>query len=163
MLSGRRPSVTCHAFAWLQMKQCAFSKTVSISRNMSYITHEVTSTLSPCTPTLSYLSARPTSLSSEINPCHDPQQVSIVFSADVPPATLRIFGRVIKIVGLPSRSRVLNNSGSLLSFSQTNVFIKTLQTSDSERVVKCLSFPRLSKDCTLAVLCTQLLLTNSFG
>ena len=76
----------------LKMKLCAFSTTVHTSRNMSYITPELTSTFSPCTRTPSYPSARPTSTSptihsSEINPCHDPQQVGIGFLADVPPTT----------------------------------------------------------------------------
>ena len=48
----------------------------------SYITPELTSTFSPCTRTLSYPSARPTSTSPivnsrEINPCHVPQQARI--------------------------------------------------------------------------------------
>ena len=72
------------------MKQCAFSKTVRTSRNMSYITPEMTSTFSPCTRTPSCPSARPTSISptvhsSEMKPCHDPQQVSIGYVADIPP------------------------------------------------------------------------------
>ena len=59
---------------------------------MSYITLESTSTFSPSTRTPSYRSARPTSTSpivhsSEINPNHNPQQVSIGHMADVPTAT----------------------------------------------------------------------------
>ena len=70
------------------MKLCAFSKTVHTSRNMSYITPELTSTFSPCTRTPSYPSARATSTSpsfhsGEINPCHDPQQASVGYVADV--------------------------------------------------------------------------------
>ena len=92
VLSGRHPSLTFHAFAWLKVKQCAFSKTVHTSRNMSYISPEMTSTSSPCTRTTSYPSARPTSTSpivhsSEINPCHDPQQASFGYMADVPSTT----------------------------------------------------------------------------
>ena len=88
VLSGSHPSLTFHVLAWLKMKQCAFSKTVHTSRNMSYITPELTSIFSPCTRTPSYPSARPTSTSltshsSEINPCHDPQQASISCMADV--------------------------------------------------------------------------------
>ena len=83
-LSGCHPSLTFHALAWLKMKLCAFSKTVHTSRNMSYITPELTSTFSLCTRTLSYPSARPTSTSStfhsgETDPCHEPEQVSIVY------------------------------------------------------------------------------------
>ena len=86
-------SLTFHALAWLKMKPCAFSKTVHTSRNMSYITLELTSTFSPCARTPSYPSARPTSTSpivhsGEINPCQDPQQVSIGCMADVPPTTV---------------------------------------------------------------------------
>ena len=89
VLSGSHPSIIFHALAWLKMKQCAISRTAHTSRNMSYITPELTSTLSPCTRTPSYPSARPTSTSpivhsSEINPCHDPQQVRIGYMADVP-------------------------------------------------------------------------------
>ena len=67
---------------------------VCTSRNMSYITPEMTSTFSPCTRTPSCPSARPTSTSpivhsSEMDPCHDPQQVSIRHMADVPPITFR--------------------------------------------------------------------------
>ena len=92
VLSGSHPSLTFHALAWLKMKQCAFSKTVHTSRNMSCITPELTSTCPPCTCNPSYPSARPTSTSpivhsSEINPCHDPQQASIGYMADVPPTT----------------------------------------------------------------------------
>ena len=43
VFSGCHPSLTFHAFAWLKMKLCAFSKTVQTSRNMSYITPELTS------------------------------------------------------------------------------------------------------------------------
>ena len=43
VLSGSHPSLTFHALAWLKMKLCAFSKTVHTSRNMSYITPELTS------------------------------------------------------------------------------------------------------------------------
>ena len=87
MLSGSHPSLTFHALAWLKMKQCAFSETVHTSRNMTYITPELTSTFSPCTRTPSCPSARPTSSSpivhsGEINPCHDPQQVSIASTCD---------------------------------------------------------------------------------
>ena len=82
VLSSTRSSLTFRALAWLKMKLCACSKTVHTSRNMSYITPELTSTFSPSTRTPSYPSARPTSTSStlhssEINPCHDPQQASI--------------------------------------------------------------------------------------
>ena len=92
VLSGSYPSLTFHALAWLRMKLCAFSKTVHISRNMSYITPELTSTFSPCTRTPSSPSARPTSTSStfhsgEINPCHDPEQASIGYMADVRTST----------------------------------------------------------------------------
>ena len=91
VLSGGHPPLTFHALAWLKMKQCAFSQTVHTSRNMSYITLEMTSTFSPCIRTPSYPSARPTSTSpivhsSEMDPCHDPQ-VSIGSMADVPPTT----------------------------------------------------------------------------
>ena len=90
VLSGSHPSLTFHAFAWLKMKQCAISKTVHTSRSMSYTTSEMTSTCSTCTGTPSFPSARPTSISStvhssEMNPCHDPQQVSIGYMADLPP------------------------------------------------------------------------------
>ena len=90
VLSGSHPSLTFHALEWLKMKQCAFSKTIHTSRNMSYITPEMTSTLSPCTRTLSYPSERPTStlFSSEMNPCHDPQQASIGCMADALPPTV---------------------------------------------------------------------------
>ena len=44
VLSGGHPSLTFHALAWFKMKQCAFSKTVQTSSNMSYITPELTST-----------------------------------------------------------------------------------------------------------------------
>ena len=76
----------------LKMKLCAFSKTSHTSRNMSYITPELTSTFSPCTHTPSYPSARPTSTPStfhsiEINPCPDPQQASIGYTADVRTST----------------------------------------------------------------------------
>ena len=69
------------------MKHCASSKIVHTSCNMSKITPELTSTFPPCTRTPSYPSARPTSISpivhsSETEPCHDPQQVSIGFLAD---------------------------------------------------------------------------------
>ena len=50
VLSGSHPPLTFHALAWLKMKQCAFSKTVHTSRNMSYITpwdDQHTSTLHP--------------------------------------------------------------------------------------------------------------------
>ena len=88
VLSGRHPSLTFHAFAWLTMKLCAFSKTVHNSRYMLYITPELTSTFSPCTRTPSVPSSLPVSTfptfhSSEINPCHDPQQASIGKMADV--------------------------------------------------------------------------------
>ena len=60
---------------------------------MSYTTPELTSTFSPCTRTRSYPSARPTSTSStfhsgEINPCHDSQQGSIGYVADVRTSTV---------------------------------------------------------------------------
>ena len=101
VLSDSHPSPTFHALAWLKMKKCAFSKTVHTSRNMSYITPELTSTFSPCACAPSYPSARPTSTSptfhsSEINPCHDPQQASIGFLADVPPTTLNASNKVPK-------------------------------------------------------------------
>ena len=47
----------------------AVSKTVHTSRNMSNITLELTSTFSLCT-------------------CHDPQQASIGYMADVPPTPI---------------------------------------------------------------------------
>ena len=92
VLSGGHPSLTFHALAWLKMKLCAFSQTVHASRNVSYITLELTSTFSPCTRTPSYPSARPTSTistfySGEINPCPDPQQASIGYMGDVQPTT----------------------------------------------------------------------------
>ena len=62
-LSGSHPSLTSRALAWLKMKLCAFSKTVHTSRNKSYITPELTSTISLCTRTPSYPSARRTSTS----------------------------------------------------------------------------------------------------
>ena len=70
------------------MNPCAFSKTVHTSRNMSCMTPELTSIFLPCTRTSSYPSARPTSTSptfhsSDINPCHDPQQASIGYMAGV--------------------------------------------------------------------------------
>ena len=76
----------------LKMRQCAFSQTVHTSRNRSYRTPELTSTFSLCTRTPSYPSARLTSISpsvqsSAINPCHDPEQASIGYMADVPPTT----------------------------------------------------------------------------
>ena len=74
------------------MKQCAFSKTAHISRNMSYIALELTRTFSLCTSTPSYTSARPVTTSpivhsSEINPCHNTQQASIGYVADITPTT----------------------------------------------------------------------------
>ena len=83
-LSGSHPSLTFPAPAWPEMKQCAFSKADHTPRNMSYVALCLTSTLSPCTRSPSYPSARPTSTSpivhaGEINPCHDPQQVSAVW------------------------------------------------------------------------------------
>ena len=73
---------------WLRMKVCAYSKTVHTSRNMSYVTPEWTNTFSLCTRTPSFPSARPPTFhSSEINPCHDPQQASTGFLADVRTST----------------------------------------------------------------------------
>ena len=57
LLSGSHPSLIFHALAWLKMKLCAFSKRVHTSRNLSYITPELTSTFAPCTRTPSYPSA----------------------------------------------------------------------------------------------------------
>ena len=52
VLSGSHPSLTFHALAWLKMKLCAFSKTAHTSRNMSYITPELTSTFFHLAPAL---------------------------------------------------------------------------------------------------------------
>ena len=76
VLSGSHPSLTFHALAWLKMKLCAFSKTDHTWRNMSYITPELTSTISPCTARLPQL-LRVSILAS------DPQQASIGNVADV--------------------------------------------------------------------------------
>ena len=95
LLSGSHPSLTFRAFARLKAQaqneaSVHFPKQFTTSRNMSYVTPEMASRLSPCSRTRSFPSARPTSVSpivfsSEMNPCHDPQQVSIGFLADVPP------------------------------------------------------------------------------
>ena len=93
VLSGSHPSLTVHALFLAQDEAvCIFQKTVHTSRNMSHITPELTSTFSPCTRIPSYPSARPTStsatfLSDEINPCHDPQQASIGYMADLRTST----------------------------------------------------------------------------
>ena len=81
VLSGSHPSLTFHALAWLKMKQRAFSKTVHTSRNTSYVTPEMTSTLSPCTRTLSYPILR-----------HDlPQLLRLFILARSIPATIQHF------------------------------------------------------------------------
>ena len=76
----------------LKMELCTFTNTVHTSRNMSYITPEMTSTFPPCTRAPSYPSARPTSTSTtihsgEMNHCQDPQQASIGYLADLPPTS----------------------------------------------------------------------------
>ena len=62
VLLGSHPSLTFHAFVWFKTKQCAFPRTVHISRNMSHIKLELTSTFSLATALLLILR-------------HDPRQL----------------------------------------------------------------------------------------
>ena len=144
VLSGSYPSLTFHALAWLKMRQRTFFQYFSyLAQHVLHYTwgDQHALILHPH----SFLSFGTTYL----------QLLRLSILARSIPATIHNkwvsafrlmfhqlhfgpsdFWACHKDCGLAQPFKGLNNSGSLLSFSQTNVLIETLQSIDSERVVK---------------------------